>query len=137
MAARRIRRTFKGPQINSLKSDVAIIIEVPGCLKDLMGKGCVLPYRDIFRQYGPLRKEELSNGFVAVVDSGGAKDRDLRILAVGPTRKHFKFDCVFTPKDDWVNAFTDASSMMISVLNGYDVRIFTYGQTGSRKGRIH
>lgn len=89
----------------------------------------------VFFRCCPFRKEELSVGFVTVANSGGVEDNDLRILTGGSIRKNFKFDYVFfwTPKDDWVDVFADAPSMVISVLNGYDVRIFIYGQTGTGK----
>ncbi|KAL4313736.1 hypothetical protein AHAS_Ahas15G0014900 [Arachis hypogaea] len=47
--------------------------------------------------------------------------------------KPFKFDRVYTPKDDQVDVFADASSMVTSVLDGYNVCIFAYGQTGTGK----
>ncbi|KAI5411498.1 hypothetical protein KIW84_056541 [Lathyrus oleraceus] len=48
-----------------------------------------------------------------------------------PLNKVEIFDRVYTPKDDQVDVFADASSMVISVLDGYNVCIFAYGQTGT------
>ncbi|KAL1354054.1 hypothetical protein AAHE18_05G014700 [Arachis hypogaea] len=49
------------------------------------------------------------------------------------SKQPFKFDRVYTPKDDQVDVFADASSMVTSVLDGYNVCIFAYGQTGTGK----
>ncbi|KAJ9670289.1 hypothetical protein PVL29_026684 [Vitis rotundifolia] len=87
----------------------------------------------VFCRCRPFRKEELSAGSATVVDLDGAKDGDLGILTGGSTRKNFKFDRVYTPKDDQVDVFADASPMVISVLDGYNVCIFAYGQTGTGK----
>ncbi|RVW57345.1 Kinesin-like protein KIN-14R [Vitis vinifera] len=87
----------------------------------------------VFCRCRPFRKEELSAGSATVVDLDSAKDGDLGILTGGSTRKNFKFDRVYTPKDDQVDVFADASPMVISVLDGYNVCIFAYGQTGTGK----
>lgn len=39
-------------------------------------------------------------GCSTVVDFNAAKDGELGILSVGSTKKTFKFDRVYTPKDD-------------------------------------
>ncbi|KAK7407182.1 hypothetical protein VNO78_08883 [Psophocarpus tetragonolobus] len=81
----------------------------------------------------PLNKAEISAGCNTVVDFDAAKDGCLGILTSGSTKKSFRFDRVYTPKDDQVDVFADASSMVISVLDGYNVCIFAYGQTGTGK----
>ncbi|KAL1328943.1 hypothetical protein AAHE18_12G005000 [Arachis hypogaea] len=48
-------------------------------------------------------------------------------------KKQYRFDRVYTPKDDQVDVFADASSMVTSVLDGYNVCIFAYGPTGAGK----
>ncbi|KAJ1382149.1 P-loop containing nucleoside triphosphate hydrolase [Sesbania bispinosa] len=67
------------------------------------------------------------------VQEAKAKDGSLGILTSGSTKKSFRFDRVYTPKDDQVDVFADASSMVVSVLDGYNVCIFAYGQTGTGK----
>lgn len=62
---------------------------------------------------------------MTVLDSTDVKDEDLGILV------NFKFDCVYTLKDDQVDVIADASPMAISVLDRYNVCMFTYGQTGT------
>ncbi|KAF8377407.1 hypothetical protein HHK36_030784 [Tetracentron sinense] len=81
----------------------------------------------------PLSKEEVSAQYATVVDFDAAKDGDLGILTGSSNKKTFKFDRVYTPKDDQVEVFADASPMVISVLDGYNVCIFAYGQTGTGK----
>ncbi|KAI8540896.1 hypothetical protein RHMOL_Rhmol08G0021000 [Rhododendron molle] len=78
-------------------------------------------------------KTEVASGHATVVDFDSAKDGELGILTGGSTKKNFKFDRVYTPKDDQVDVFADASPMVISVLDGYNVCIFAYGQTGTGK----
>ncbi|XP_024639990.1 kinesin-like protein KIN-14R isoform X2 [Medicago truncatula] len=87
----------------------------------------------VFCRCRPLNKVEMSSGCTTVVDFDAAKDGCLGILATGSSKKLFRFDRVYTPKDDQVDVFADASSMVISVLDGYNVCIFAYGQTGTGK----
>ncbi|XP_050207091.1 kinesin-like protein KIN-14R isoform X2 [Mercurialis annua] len=87
----------------------------------------------VFCRCRPLSKAESSSGCTTVVDFDAAKDGDLGILAGGSTRKTFKFDRVYTPRDNQVDVFADASPLVLSVLDGYNVCIFAYGQTGTGK----
>jgi kinesin family member C2/C3 len=54
----------------------------------------------VFCRCRPLNKEETSAGCAAVVDFDGGKDGDIGIITSGPNKKAFKFDRVYTPKDD-------------------------------------
>ncbi|PON40942.1 Kinesin-like protein [Parasponia andersonii] len=87
----------------------------------------------VFCRCRPLNKAELAAGCTTVVDFDGAKDGCLGILTTASAKKSFKFDRVFSPKDSQVDVFADASPMVISVLDGYNVCIFAYGQTGTGK----
>ncbi|XP_021832256.1 kinesin-like protein KIN-14R [Prunus avium] len=87
----------------------------------------------VFCRCRPLSKEEMAAGCKAVVDFEAAKDGYLGFLTGGSTKRSFKFDRVYTPKDDQVDVFVDASPMVVSVLDGYNVCIFAYGQTGTGK----
>ncbi|KDP29798.1 hypothetical protein JCGZ_18733 [Jatropha curcas] len=87
----------------------------------------------VFCRCRPLSEKEISTGHATVVDFDAAKDGDLGILTGGSSRKTFKFDRVYTPRDNQVDVFADASPMVISVLDGYNVCIFAYGQTGTGK----
>ncbi|TYH38301.1 hypothetical protein ES332_D12G101400v1 [Gossypium tomentosum] len=86
----------------------------------------------VFCRCRPLSKEEISAGSAQVVDFDAAKDGDIGILT-GASKKTFKFDRVYTPKDNQVDVFADALPLVTSVLDGYNVCIFAYGQTGTGK----
>ncbi|KAJ6337684.1 hypothetical protein OIU76_007377 [Salix suchowensis] len=87
----------------------------------------------VFCRCRPLTKEEISNGCQTAVDFSAAKDGDLTVITSGSTKKIFKFDRVYSPKDDQVDVFADASALVTSVLDGYNVCMFAYGQTGTGK----
>ncbi|GAU23303.1 hypothetical protein TSUD_237570 [Trifolium subterraneum] len=87
----------------------------------------------VFCRCRPLNKGEMSAGCTTVVDFDASKDGCLGILTTGSTKKTFRFDRVYTPKDGQADVFADASPMVISVLDGYNVCIFAYGQTGTGK----
>lgn len=54
----------------------------------------------MFCRCRPLNKEEVSAGCATVVDFDNANDGDLGILTGGSIKKMYKFDRVYTPKDD-------------------------------------
>lgn len=54
----------------------------------------------MFCRCRPLNMEEGSSGCATVVDFSAAKDGELGILTGAATKKSFKFDRVYTPKDD-------------------------------------
>ncbi|VFQ99663.1 unnamed protein product [Cuscuta campestris] len=87
----------------------------------------------VFCRCRPLSKAEVSAGCSVVMDFESAKDGELGIINGGSTKKTFRFDRVYTPKDDQADVYADASPMVISVLDGYNVCIFAYGQTGTGK----
>ncbi|MBA0688542.1 hypothetical protein Goari_006319, partial [Gossypium aridum] len=87
----------------------------------------------VFCRCRPLSKEEISTGSAQVVDFDAAKDGDIGILTGASTKKTFKFDRVYTPKDNQVDVFADALPLVTSVFDGYNVCIFAYGQTGTGK----
>uniref|UniRef100_M4FBP1 Kinesin motor domain-containing protein n=1 Tax=Brassica campestris TaxID=3711 RepID=M4FBP1_BRACM len=87
----------------------------------------------VFCRCRPLNKEETSTRCATAVDFDGAKDGELGVVTGNHSKKSFKFDRVYTPKDGQVDVFADASPMVVSVLDGYNVCIFAYGQTGTGK----
>ncbi|KAI0499829.1 hypothetical protein KFK09_018037 [Dendrobium nobile] len=87
----------------------------------------------VFCRCRPLNREEASSGYATVVDFETAKDGELGIITGGSTKKTFKFDRVYTLKDDQSDVYADASPLVISVMDGYNVCIFAYGQTGTGK----
>ncbi|RLN16990.1 kinesin-II 85 kDa subunit isoform X2 [Panicum miliaceum] len=54
----------------------------------------------VFCRCQPLSKDEVSSGQKYVVDFDGANDGDIVITNAGTSKKTFRFDRVFTPKDD-------------------------------------
>ncbi|XP_021311969.1 kinesin-like protein KIN-14E [Sorghum bicolor] len=87
----------------------------------------------VFCRCRPLSKDEVSSGQKCVVEFDGSSDGDIVIANGGTTKKTFKFDRIFTPKDDQDIVYADASPLVTSVLDGYNVCIFAYGQTGTGK----
>uniref|UniRef100_A0ACD5WT56 Uncharacterized protein n=1 Tax=Avena sativa TaxID=4498 RepID=A0ACD5WT56_AVESA len=87
----------------------------------------------VFCRCRPLSKVETTSGYKCVVDFDGANDGDIGIMNGGTSKKSFKFDRVYTPKDDQAEVYADASPLVTSVLDGYNVCIFAYGQTGTGK----
>ncbi|KAJ0971087.1 hypothetical protein J5N97_019046 [Dioscorea zingiberensis] len=87
----------------------------------------------VFCRCRPLSKEEVSSGYTTIVDFDGAKDGDIGILTGGSTKRTFKFDRVYAPRDGQGDVYADASPLVASVLDGYNVCIFAYGQTGTGK----
>lgn len=59
----------------------------------------------VFCRCRPLSKGEISAGCTTVVDFDAAKEGSLGILTGGTTKKSFKFDRVYTPKDDQGNIY--------------------------------
>ncbi|GMH24137.1 hypothetical protein Nepgr_025980 [Nepenthes gracilis] len=75
----------------------------------------------VFSRCRPLNKQDQSAGCATVVDFERVSDGEIEILTSGSTKTTFKFDEVYTPKDDQVDVFTDASPMVVSVLDGYNL----------------
>ncbi|KAL2628647.1 hypothetical protein R1flu_013333 [Riccia fluitans] len=86
----------------------------------------------VFCRCRPLSPFEVSSGASAVVEFEAVKDNEL-IVRQGNTKKLFKFDQVFTPHDDQGEVFANTAPVVVSVLDGYNVCIFAYGQTGTGK----
>jgi kinesin family protein C1 len=61
-------------------------------------------------------------------------DRTVTVLNPKDTRQQshrFSFDRVFSPSDGQEAVFEEVSEFVHSALDGYNVCIFSYGQTGS------
>ena len=61
---------------------------------------CITGNIRVFCRCRPLNKNEISAGCAMVVDFDAAKDGCLGILTGGATKKSFRFDRVYAPKDD-------------------------------------
>ncbi|KAK9078136.1 hypothetical protein SSX86_002193 [Deinandra increscens subsp. villosa] len=87
----------------------------------------------VFCRCRPLNSEEIAEGASVAFDFEAAKDGELRVKPNVAFKKNFKFDSVFSPEANQVDVFEDTSSFATSVLDGYNVCIFAYGQTGTGK----
>ncbi|KAG4991607.1 hypothetical protein JHK87_025064 [Glycine soja] len=64
------------------------------------------------------------------LDFESAKDGDLTVMSNGSPKRTFKFDVVFGPRQaKQGDIFEDAAPFATSVLDGFNVCIFAYGQT--------
>ncbi|XP_030489885.2 kinesin-like protein KIN-14Q isoform X1 [Cannabis sativa] len=87
----------------------------------------------VFCRCRPLNTEEIAAGASVVVDFESAKDGELIVKPNGVVKKTFKYDSVFCPQTDQADVFKDTAPFATSVLDGYNVCIFAYGQTGTGK----
>ncbi|KAK9137271.1 hypothetical protein Sjap_007865 [Stephania japonica] len=87
----------------------------------------------VFCRCRPLNEDEVSSGSGSVVEFDAAQETDLQIVCSDSSRKQFKFDHVFGPQDNQEAVFAQTSPVVLSVLDGFNVCIFAYGQTGTGK----
>ncbi|XP_020271145.1 kinesin-like protein KIN-14R [Asparagus officinalis] len=88
----------------------------------------------VFCRCRPLNSEEIAGGATMAVEFESAKDGELTVKSShGSFKKVFKFDSVFSPEDDQERVFEKTSPLVVSVLDGFNVCIFAYGQTGTGK----
>jgi len=74
----------------------------------------------VFCRCRPLNKVEMSSGCTTVVDFDAAKDGCLGILATGSSKKSFRFDRVYTPKDDQgMRRMWYKNSVCLTIINHY------------------
>ncbi|KAG6476092.1 hypothetical protein ZIOFF_065328 [Zingiber officinale] len=87
----------------------------------------------VFCRCRPLNMEEKARGDGSVIDFGSAKDGGLIVKGHVSSTKLFKFDSVFSPEEDQEAVFKKTAPFATSVLDGYNVCIFAFGQTGTGK----
>ncbi|XVF06100.1 hypothetical protein REPUB_Repub06bG0018900 [Reevesia pubescens] len=87
----------------------------------------------VFCRCRPLSRADLVNGSSSVVDFDSSQDTELQIICSDSSKKQFKFDHVFRPEDGQEVVFAQTKPIVTSVLDGYNVCIFAYGQTGTGK----
>ncbi|XP_031112655.1 kinesin-like protein KIN-14Q [Ipomoea triloba] len=87
----------------------------------------------VFCRCRPLNVEEIAMGASMAIDFEAAKEGELTVKSNGLSKKTFKFDAVFSPQAEQVEVFEDTAPFAASVLDGYNVCIFAYGQTGTGK----
>ncbi|XP_073265178.1 kinesin-like protein KIN-14S isoform X1 [Populus alba] len=87
----------------------------------------------VFCRCRPLNQVEITNGSNHVVEFDSSQDNELQIISSDSSKKQFKFDHVFGPEDNQEAVFAQTKPIVASVLDGYNVCIFAYGQTGTGK----
>ncbi|XP_068340933.1 kinesin-like protein KIN-14S [Pyrus communis] len=87
----------------------------------------------VFCRCRPLNQTEISSGSGFVVEFESSLDNELHVICSDSSKKQFKFDHVFRPEDDQEAVFSQTKPIVTSVLDGYNVCIFSYGQTGTGK----
>ncbi|KAE8706169.1 Sodium/hydrogen exchanger 6 [Hibiscus syriacus] len=87
----------------------------------------------VFCRCRPLNSEEIAAGASMAIDFESAKDGELTVISNGAPKKTFKFDAVFGPQAEQSDVFQDTAHLLPSVLDGFNVCIFAYGQTGLGK----
>ncbi|CAL5187205.1 unnamed protein product [Lathyrus oleraceus] len=87
----------------------------------------------VFCRCRPLNAEEIKGGATVALDFDSSKDGELTVMSNGSSKKTFKFDAVFGPQVEQADIFEDTIPFATSVLDGYNVCIFAYGQTGTGK----
>ncbi|CAH8383587.1 unnamed protein product [Eruca vesicaria subsp. sativa] len=81
----------------------------------------------------PLNQADLANGYASVVEFDASHENELQLLSTYSSKKHFKFDHVFKPGDGQETIFAQTKPIVTFVMDGYNVCIFAYGQTGTGK----
>ncbi|PIA44834.1 hypothetical protein AQUCO_01700433v1 [Aquilegia coerulea] len=87
----------------------------------------------VFCRCRPLKQEEITSGCSSIVEFNSSEDTELQIVCADSSRKQFKFDHVFAPQVGQEAVFAQISPLVTSVLDGFNVCIFAYGQTGTGK----
>ncbi|RDY13258.1 Kinesin-like protein KIN-14S, partial [Mucuna pruriens] len=87
----------------------------------------------VFCRCRPLNESEIANGSASVVNFESSADNELQVICSDSSKKQFKFDHVFGPEDNQEAVFQQTKPIVTSVLDGYNVCIFAYGQTGTGK----
>lgn len=87
----------------------------------------------VFCRCRPLNQDEIAKGSTSTVEFDPSHEKELQIISSDSSRKQFKFDHVFGPQDNQETVFAQTAPIVISVLDGYNVCIFAYGQTGTGK----
>eukprot|EP00434_Breviolum_minutum_P015148 symbB.v1.2.013360.t1/scaffold942.1/size149982/11 len=87
----------------------------------------------VFCRFRPLTKREEDLGDIPVLHKADAFSVDLHRLAPHNDTRRFDFDAVFGGDSPQEEVFGDCEDLVRSVVDGYNVTIFAYGQTGAGK----
>ncbi|WVZ98429.1 hypothetical protein U9M48_043875 [Paspalum notatum var. saurae] len=87
----------------------------------------------VFCRCRPLSSDEVTRGCLSIVEIDPSKETELQFAPNERERKSFKFDYVFGPQKDQEVVFSETVPVVRSVMDGFNVCIFAYGQTGAGK----
>lgn len=87
----------------------------------------------VFCRFRPLGKREQENGDIPVLHKADAFSVDLQRPAPHNDSRRFEFDAVFSSDSSQEEVFGDCQDLVQSAVDGYNVTIFAYGQTGAGK----
>ncbi|CAL4893418.1 unnamed protein product [Urochloa decumbens] len=87
----------------------------------------------VFCRCRPLNSDEVTRGCSSVVEIKASQETNLQFISSGKERKTFTFDRVFGPEDNQEAVFSETVPVVRSVMEGFNVCIFAYGQTGTGK----
>lgn len=98
-------------------------------MEDLKGK------IRVYVRIRPMSKSEADRNCSEAVFKDGKLSVTLLGVGGGDTKKAYDFDAVFGGADGntQVDVFRDSKHLMMSVIDGFNVCIFAYGQTGAGK----
>ncbi|WZZ68810.1 hypothetical protein YC2023_080180 [Brassica napus] len=88
---------------------------------------------------GEKERKELYNKILELkgvsmgINVESTKNGEVIVMSNGFPKKSFKFDSVFGPNASQADVFEDTAPFATSVIDGYNVCIFAYGQTGTGK----
>ncbi|KAK3135685.1 hypothetical protein QOZ80_5BG0422170 [Eleusine coracana subsp. coracana] len=87
----------------------------------------------VFCRCRPLSTDEVTRGCSSIVEIEPLCETELQFLPSEKEWKAFRFDHVFGPEDSQEAVFAETVPVVRSVMDGYNVCIFAYGQTGTGK----
>lgn len=87
----------------------------------------------VFCRCRPLNGSEIANKSVVSGVNFESAPEELQVICSDSSKKQFKFDHVFRPEDNQEAVFAQTKPIVASVLDGFNVCIFAYGQTGTGK----
>ncbi|KAL6907636.1 hypothetical protein ACP4OV_002675 [Aristida adscensionis] len=87
----------------------------------------------VFCRCRPLSADEVTRGCSSIVETGPCQETELQFISSGKEKRIFKFDRVFGPGDNQETVFSETAPVVRSAMDGFNVCIFAYGQTGTGK----
>jgi len=87
----------------------------------------------VYCRFRPMVKRELEKGDVAVLTKKDSMNVEINRPAPLNDSKLFQFEAVFDGDSTQEQVFSDCRDLIQSAIDGYNVTVFAYGQTGAGK----